>query len=462
MVNFKFCAQNKGFSLLELLLSISVIVGLLTFVTIIFNDWFKDSIDRRVARETQQLQNAAKSYVEFNLNTLISSDIPAIGNIVEIDITDLTAGGFLPVGYNATNSYRQGYRVFARKLAEDTIDGQISNIVEIISLSTGNRMANSRIVKAVSNADPSLGIISDLDISPTCCNGNAQSLNGTWSIPLNATYFGPAISATLPSPNASGGYIAAYDIVSNNDLLLSNYLFRDRVIANPDLNKMETSLILNNTDIVNAGYIVSDSMNIAGAATFDGLEPDGATQSPYVLAVRDDFTVGNNINVTDGGNPLRGNVTIEGDDGIGVDFTVTGTMTVNNNTTSLAGNVSSSTLRTDNISIAGNAQFGNLDNGGSSLMAGSISSNNNISFTDTVTTDSLQIIRSDSVNEIRSDSAAVGTIEVTNSANLNLPANVILDIGKGITAPDINVDNVNITQDLNITTLSNCTNGCPP
>lgn len=447
--------SQKGFSLLELLLSIGVVVTLFVTVSVVFDDWFKDSIDRKAAREIQRLHDAASEYVELNIDTIITNDIPNVGDVDEIAIADLIAQGFLPAGYGAINSYRQNMRVFVRNLAQNTING---DAVEVISLSDGNQIEDNRLFSAASNAEPSIGIISNLNINATCCNGNIQSISGSWSIPLTAAYFGGAVFPTLPTPNANGGYIAAYNIVSSSNLLTSNYLYRNNVPTDPDLNKMETNLILSNTDITNAGYIVSDSTDVTGNVDFSGLEPNGTTASAYVLAVRDNLTIGQDLNVIDNGDPLKGNVTIEGDEGVGIDFNVTGVMNVNTNA-GVGGNVAANIIDTDNISIANSAQFGLLNNNNASLVAGNIYTTN-AEFTNSVTADVLQVINSANINAVDSDTAVTGTTFVTNPGGLSVPPTI--DVGNNMTsASTINTNNINVNTTANITRMTRCRSGCP-
>ena len=108
---------NGGFSLLELLLSVVVLATLFAGATVLFDDWFKRSIDRKVAREMKQLQVVAEEYVRLNFDTILTTNIPNLNDVAEINIANMIAQGFLPPIYIAENSYKQSIRVFVRYIA---------------------------------------------------------------------------------------------------------------------------------------------------------------------------------------------------------------------------------------------------------------------------------------------------------------------------------------------------------
>lgn len=441
---------QSGFTLLELLLSISVIAALLVGAATVFNDWGKKSIDRKVSRQMEQLQRAAAEYVRLNIDNIIATDIPAIDDTAEINInTDLIANGFLPSGYNRINAYRQNMRVFVRYLATGTING---DVIEVLSFSEGPTIDDKRLFNAASNGQESVGVISNLNISGTCCNGNAQSVTGAWSTAL-ANY------SAITAPDTTGGYMAAYNIISV-DTLSNDYLFRSNVAGAPELNKMETNLNINNNDIIGAGVIISDSMEIAGNATFNGLQADGSL-SPYVLAVRDDFNTDQDFTVNSGGIDEKGNVTIEGDDLFNIpgdeDFIVTGTLNMANITD--PGSVIAEQITTSNFSGTSFNEFSNLDAGGGNVGANNII-NSQLRFNDRIDTGTLQIVSTtNNIGAISATSGNFGITNVTDTSGLTVsPAdiNVIQSVNViGITTTN-SIESNTLTT---INTLS-CTTGC--
>ena len=76
---------KNGFSLLELLLAISVIAALFTGVAVAFSNWAERSVDRSVSREIQELQNAAREYVRLNLENIIVAIVSRSKRMLEGD-----------------------------------------------------------------------------------------------------------------------------------------------------------------------------------------------------------------------------------------------------------------------------------------------------------------------------------------------------------------------------------------
>lgn len=447
-------SHNKGFTLLELLLAISVFASLLAIVSVVFNNWFKDNIDYRVSREMQQLQTASRDFVKLNLDSIILNQIPAVGSVSEILVANMVSQGFLPAGYNARNSYRQNLRVFIRYLSNNTVNG---DVVEVITFSYGPPIEDKRLFKAASNGEESVGLISGLVINGTCCNGNAQSVSSSWSIPLNAGYLG---ATPLPLPNANGGYMAAYDMVSSDNSLSSDYLYRNRINGSPQLNRMETNLNINNNDITNAGVIVSDSMQISGNGVFSGTETNGS-RSPYVLSVRDNFETLQNVNVTSVADQTKGNVIINGDNNIGVDFTVSGTMNVLlDDGASGGGNLSSNSSNTTNLSVTGVSRFGNLDNNNNALGLTNIYADD-IDFRNSVTTNNLQAAGTSFIDQVTTDSAVSGSTIISGGGGLTVNSDLQVDKNVVIVGTS-NGGQVNSDNETDIRNLVSCGNGCPP
>lgn len=433
---------HRGFSLLELLLAITVIAGLLTGIANVLSNSLRDTVDRNVAREMQQLQSAAQEFVRLNMNQIIANNVPFVGNIAEIDIDDLIDNGFLPVGYGSENSYRQNLRVFVRYLADDTING---NVIEVLSVSEGPRIPDSRLFKAVTNGEKNLGVISNLNISATCCNGNIQSVSGAWSVPF-ADFPG------LDAPNDDGGYIAAYGLASNNDRLANDYLFRDRVNNNPVRNRMETDLDLNGNEIINAGIIIVDNMAVGGNATFNGIDIDG-TASPYVLSVRDNFS-GGNVSINSGGDARKGNVTVNGDDTDVSDFTVTGNMVVTNST-------SATVIAPSNITVGGVSRFRSVNNNNTNISADAINTQT-VRFDGNLNTQSLQATNTLNLGTVTTLKGTAASVNITNDAGTGL-----LDVDSDVLA-ESNVlvrgngsaQIVNATDELTISDFNSCNIDC--
>jgi len=443
---------NQGFTLLELLLAITIMAALFTGAATIFNDWAKASVDRQVSREMQRLQNAASEYVRLNLNNLIDDSIPNVGDTDEIDLADLIADGFLPNGYNGVNSYKQTLRVFVRHADDDSLNG---NVIEVLSFSEGPRVSNSRLINAASNGDKSVGVISDINISATCCNGNIQSLSGSWSVPI-ANYTG---LTTVTAPNPDGGFIAAYNVVSVNEDIANSYLYRPKMRNIPQLNRMDTNLNLNGNDIVNAAIVVADSMTVQGNVNLAGQLRDGSP-APYVLAVAENLNANQNVIVNSGGLDTKGNVIINGDDGAGNDFIVNNLLEMRSADNGL-GNISASTVITDNLTASGTSEFGDVSAENQSVEASAVL-NRLTRYNDQIEVNNLQAANTVFAGEIRAGSATIAETTITNSNGFILNNNQPLNIVRTVDVfGDVTISELRGTSEVNIRNMLSCTSGCP-
>ena len=362
MMMYKNRYSQSGFSLLELLLTVGVLSILFASGASVFDKWQKDTVDRKVAREMQELQNAAERYVGLNIN-VVRAALPTVGDSVEIPLDDLRTGAFLPPAYSGLNSYRQSMRVFVRY---DSATSSRGDVFEVITVSDNvgggnNRVADRRLFNAATSGQRSVGIISNVAISATCCNGNIQSAYGGWSIPL------ANIPAYTTTPGVDGGYMAAYGRVFTDELLTGNYLYRFDVPDIPNGNRMEVDLDITSNDIENAGAIVADHVT-GTSATVRG---DAFSRLPgtYNLMADDDLTA-NTMAVSWGGNEQKGNLSVEGT-GTGTAFTVNGSVTVLNAATG-AGNVAADNLDTNAATVSGESNFSFVDNTGSNATGGII------------------------------------------------------------------------------------------
>jgi prepilin-type N-terminal cleavage/methylation domain-containing protein len=416
---------NSGFSLLELLLAVGIMAGLTTGAASLFDQWAKNSVNRKVATEMQRVQDAAKDYVEFNFENVVNDDVPNVGNIAEIDIDDVIDAGFLPNSFRPINSFNQEMRIIVRHVTDDGVNGDVLEVLTVGDNKSGfdSRVPSNRLFDAAATGGPDLGVISALDVGSECCDGNIQSIYGTWSVTLSDF---AAIYSTTPN-NDRGGYMAAYGRVSVIAEQDQPYLYRVAVPGQEHLNRMNTNLDMNNNNIINGGVIVSDSMSV-DSGTFLGQETNNI-ESAYVLSVEDDLDVNQNMEIlADGSN--KGEIYIRGDDTAATDFIVTGTLktdtdggTVGHGATSDAsGNVSANNMFVTNFTEMPNGVFQDMNFSSGNLTAGNIYGINMVTQGDIDTT-SLQTSQAQNIRDINSANAVVGATTFS-STTANVSGNL--------------------------------------
>ena len=443
-------SNKKGFSLLELLLVVGVFSILLAYASSIYDSWYRDSIDRKVVNEILYLQNAAEGYVNLNFERVL----PPLGSIDEIDINDLIAENALPNGYSNINSHRQRMRVLISHTTDSAVNGSVVDVLTITdnpSLANVQRIPNNRLFRVAENF-PEIGIVSNITLGPDCCNGTVQSLLGLWRLPLS-----DISGLYTTTANDDGGYLAAYGRVSIDQDIVSNYLYRVPIASVPNANTMEVNLDMGGNDIINTNAIISDAINIGGNALIEG-NRDTQLNSPYVLVTTQDMIFEQNMAV-ESNNSEKGNVIINGDGGIGADFIVSDTLTVQLDENTNSGVVSAREMSADGINPLNIVNFRNANFNNSLLEAGNLYSSDT-QYNTTLTTNNVQAIR---VNNISNLTAANLVSETTNinSNSFTIPSELVIGNNLNIIGDANLTGRLNVDNDTTIYNLNNCGSGCP-
>ncbi|GEM_PF-2272962 len=252
----------RGFSLLELLLVITVSALLTTIVIQIFNDFTQRSVNRRAGNHILKIQSSAEEYVAANFTDLWTNNIPNLGDIDEITIPDMIAEGFLPDNYRANNVFRQNTKILIRNGGVGFTGGQaveVLTVTEDTADGVDRSWANERVMDAARSAGPKVGVIVNAVIGDgtTCCAGSIQSLFGEWSIPL--ADFAAEFNRT---DNPDRGYLAAYGRVAFSDTFNNDYLYRVSIPGQPQVNQMQTNLDMDNNVINGVGVISADNISV--------------------------------------------------------------------------------------------------------------------------------------------------------------------------------------------------------
>lgn len=440
--------KQNGLSLLEVLLAITVMTVIMTGIAQIFDDWFKRSINQKVATEMLDLQDAAEQFVKLNHERMRTVEVPDVGDVNEVDIADLIDGGFLSPDYRARNSFGQGLRVLIRNVNDTTVGGVAIEVVTVgDDINGDNRMVDGRLFDAALAGGPKLGLVSDMNLGPNCCNGNIQSALGEWSVDLSD--FSSLYNRT-PDIN-HGGYMAAYGRVSLNDDIDERYLYRVEIDGRDHLNRMMTNMDMNQQDIINAGTVVSDSMNVSGDATLNGNQTNGFS-SPYVLSVGNNFE-GSNLAITRKGD-AKGDLIVQGDDDNATyDLDVSGNFALPSGT----GSVITSGATVNIVQNMGSAAFDVMNARGGSFNAGSL-----VAIESQVQGDVQTTFLQTSSADVATLTAANAVTAVTNvtSADTSIQGN--LDSNNNLAVQGAaNINGALGVEAVSIRTLSSCGSGCP-
>lgn len=480
--------NKKGFSLVELLLVIGVSAGLVMVTIQLFNDFAQKQTNRMVGQHILQLQNAAEEYVSANFTDLWTHVIPNLNDTAEITPATLSAAGFLPTSYVARNALKQAVTSYVRNVGGGFTGG---DTIEVVSFSEdwgGNDVArpNGRIIDAAISAGPKVGVIIETDTGPDCCEGNIQSYSGLWSVPIG-TYGG---NWTVTANRPDRGYIAAYGRVAYSNTFNGDYLYRVAITGQPELNRMETNLDMDNNDISGVGVATADNMSVGysydperavwqtagtGNSTIRGQGLGSGNYTPFGL------TVDNALQANEAGTAS----TFGFRNATGC--TIDGSGTVTGNATACAGGdliINNGTLDLATLTLDSNAGtpsfFGanimNVDNLGATnftanftntSVMGATTTTDLTAFTltaypaaaagTTFDSDNLQTSAAAFGNSISANSLIAG--EITNVNTLDVTGRAVVE-GDVQSTGTLTTNNLTATSKFLIDNMTNCNSGC--
>lgn len=295
--------REGGFTLLELLLSIGLLALLLAGMYKLFDSWMQRAINRYAAGDMLRVQKATEDYVLANFETFKTAPL---NTFVEVDINDLKTFNYLPTGYEPRNNFKQTIRVFRRtvrvnkltRAGANAVDANGNPIyiynVEVLTVSdnpaTGTiRVPNQRLLDTAQAGGPAMGVITNLVLGGTTFTGRATSLFSEWFVDL----VGLTAAGYTATPDADGGYLAAYGIVNAEGTEANDaWLYRVDVDSRPELNRMETDLLMNGNQLQSVGTIIADKMNVTGSGVFRGVAQGLTSETAQAMTVEQAMLVG--------------------------------------------------------------------------------------------------------------------------------------------------------------------------
>ncbi|OYW17610.1 MAG: prepilin-type cleavage/methylation domain-containing protein, partial [Burkholderiales bacterium 12-64-5] len=238
--NKRLAAKQAGLTLLEVIISLAIIASATVGLNQIADRFSDDTKNTVTASQMRTFGEAAKAYIKDNyaaVQGIATATTPAL-----IDVPTLIAAGKLTAGYQAKNAFGQNVcalvleptanRLQAMVIAEGgTVidDLSMGNIASVIGGSGG----------AVYSSDPTV----------------IRGAIGGWTIP-SATFnnlvnnVGTKCDGTAGNVQLAGGHPAMALWFENGDTS-SAFLARDPVPGRPDLNEMNTPIVMNSVQTVN-------------------------------------------------------------------------------------------------------------------------------------------------------------------------------------------------------------------
>lgn len=241
--NFKHAEQ--GFSLLELLLAVAMMAMVIVGVAGIVSRQGDEAKANVVALQLKTIGDAAGEYIKDNYNTLLADTAPANSKVI-ITLPMLTNTGYLGAGFNAANSFNQNMCVVVRRSANSA-----NNLLGLVVTEGGNAIDDMTLGQiAATIGGPGGGVYT---LNPAQVTGAL----GSWNFATNI-FSGATIASTLPGSPVAGsncGGAGNITLAAGHPTMslwfadgasrsASGTLYRNAVAGQPELNTMNTPLIM--------------------------------------------------------------------------------------------------------------------------------------------------------------------------------------------------------------------------
>ena len=247
--------SQRGFTLLEVLLAVSIGSLVLSSGASFMMDRVNDVKDQTTAQYQVKIAGAAERYIRDNLTT-VASGLGINGAAAPISVATLRGAGYLSTGMTDINPYRQTACVLVRRLTNNTL-GQPR--LEALIVTEGGIAIPDKRVPFIAAMGGSVG-----GYVPPTAPTTAQGAYGVWSQNLGL-YSMARCSGSTVSANRLAYAIFFDGSTSAGGVNADDVLHRVAVAGRPDLNRMNVALDMGGNDINTARNITaSGSVRASG------------------------------------------------------------------------------------------------------------------------------------------------------------------------------------------------------
>ncbi len=267
--------RQAGLSLLEVLLSLSLITVGMVGVNRLVDSYVVDTKNAAVADQLKTSAQAYRAYVRNNYSTILAvatQDKPYL-----ITHTDLSLGNYLPPGSNGRTVHGQTICALVRK-------NNAGSLEALVVTEGGAALNNLDLGSIVSLTGGSAGALYSDDKADTT-PADIVGAQDSWKLPL--VQFDNLINHA--GKNCSGEGPARVRITEGhpvvalwfeNDFTQGSALYRDAVPGAPQLNQMNTPLVMNASQTVGAVCTTPGAIANDGTGALVNCSKLGSNDSP--------------------------------------------------------------------------------------------------------------------------------------------------------------------------------------
>lgn len=281
--------RARGFSLLEVLLTVGVTATFLIFVVGIGQEIAERQANRAAANYVQQLNKAVQVLLSDPDRFLFVHN--AVGGAVlrQASVSDLVNGtgvlagipGFarnpaLSDAFPTVAPLKQTYDIVFR-VADDPADPNDSEALEVFILSE-TKLPDTQATDIAGLLSGQGGALRD---SPDAAVADIRGIYGSWIVPmtdLSGTAWHATVTGATPPTLQNGSYVISYNYWDINRVA-KDYLYRTNT-GDPELNTMRSDLSLGGYNLIGA-----DDMNVTGSLAADQVFVKGRARLQGATAI---------------------------------------------------------------------------------------------------------------------------------------------------------------------------------
>jgi len=208
-------------------------------------------LEATVAQQQIQFNTAIQSYVQTYSTAVQAVATASTPAVITVPMLQSVSPSLLPSSFNAVNPYGQTWQAQALQPSSGTL--------QVMTFGTGGTALTDQIAARIGAIVGNVGGLIPLNNSGTYPAGAATAMGtaGGWQQSMTG-YVG-----------AAGGRSVSLLVFANGQLT-SNYLYRNAVPGQPQVNDMNTNLGLNGNAITNASAIGTGTLTTTSTATIGG------------------------------------------------------------------------------------------------------------------------------------------------------------------------------------------------
>lgn len=229
--------RQRGFGALEVMIALIIASLMIVAGTKIYQKYLDLRANLNAGEHMNLVVEAAAKYIQENRAAVLAAAGPTTP--ATITIAMLRTTGYLPTGFSDKNAYGQDYRILAIEPTTDTLQ----TLIVTINGETIQEMSLYEIAKSIGARG---GYVSSTNTAV------ATGSFGGWQT---------ALAPYGVTPGA--GHLATALFVDDSSTT-NDYLYRNSMPGQPELNEMNTALGMRSNNINNAGAVNAAGVNVTG------------------------------------------------------------------------------------------------------------------------------------------------------------------------------------------------------